>query len=268
MMKIRIISDLHIDVNSKYPFKLKDKETFTIICGDISGYLDKTSNWLNKNIKRGLLVAGNHIIYNESGHSIQYLKGQYTKNYPLSSSISFLDDSYKIVDDIVFVGGTLWTDYKLLNKDQQDMYMWFATRYLNDFKYGKLNPNGFDENEDINRLGNITPDYCYNSFKKTLSTIENICKKFPDKKIVVITHHAPSIRSVPEIYKNSETAPCFASNLEDFILNNQNIKLWCHGHIHMASNYMIGTCYVVCNPLGYTQYYEKTNFDENLIIEI
>ena len=114
MMKIRIISDLHIDVNSKYPFKLKDKETFTIICGDISGYLDKTSNWLNKNIKRGLFVAGNHIIYNESGHSIQYLKGQYTKNYPLSSSISFLDDSYKIVDDIVFVGGTLWTDYKLL----------------------------------------------------------------------------------------------------------------------------------------------------------
>ena len=71
-------------------------------------------------------------------------------------------------------------------------------------------------NKPYNRLGNITPDYCYNSFKKTLSTIENICKKFPDKKIVVITHHAPSIRSVPEIYKNSETAPLFCKQFRRF----------------------------------------------------
>ena len=37
-MKIRVISDLHIDVNEEYPFTLKDKDIFTIICGDLSGY--------------------------------------------------------------------------------------------------------------------------------------------------------------------------------------------------------------------------------------
>ena len=30
-MKIRVISDLHIDVNEEYPLALKDKDIFTII---------------------------------------------------------------------------------------------------------------------------------------------------------------------------------------------------------------------------------------------
>ena len=34
-MKIRIISDLHLDINDENPFKLNDTETFTVICGDI-----------------------------------------------------------------------------------------------------------------------------------------------------------------------------------------------------------------------------------------
>lgn len=42
-MKIRIISDLHIDVNPGYPFKLKYKKTFTIICGD-RGYVKYKEN--------------------------------------------------------------------------------------------------------------------------------------------------------------------------------------------------------------------------------
>ena len=32
---------------------------------------------------------------------------------PLDEPISYLNDSYKIVDDVVFVGGTLWTDFLL-----------------------------------------------------------------------------------------------------------------------------------------------------------
>ena len=45
-MKIRIISDLHIDVNSGYPFRLTDTKTFTVICGDIGAYFNKTSKYI------------------------------------------------------------------------------------------------------------------------------------------------------------------------------------------------------------------------------
>lgn len=30
-----------------------------------------------------------------------------------------------------------------------------------------------------------------------------------------------------------------------------NVKLWVHGHMHNASDYVIGDTRVVCNPKGY-----------------
>ena len=56
-MKIRVISDLHIDVNEEIPLKYDD-DTFTIICGDISNDAAITAQWVHENIKRGLFVGG------------------------------------------------------------------------------------------------------------------------------------------------------------------------------------------------------------------
>ncbi len=54
-MRIRILSDLHLDINEGLQFSLKDTKTFTVICGDISGYFTITSKWLNRYIKNGVL---------------------------------------------------------------------------------------------------------------------------------------------------------------------------------------------------------------------
>ena len=91
-MKIRVISDLHIDVNEEYPFALKDKDIFAIICGDLSGHFNKSSKWIEENIKEGILVAGNHMSYNEYNHSIEYLHSQYQKKYPLNAQVSFMEN--------------------------------------------------------------------------------------------------------------------------------------------------------------------------------
>lgn len=105
-------------------------------------------------------------------------------------------------------------------------------------------------------------------FEQTIAAIDNVCKKFPDKKIVVVTHHAPSILSIQQENKTKISSPCFASNLEEFILNHTNIKLWCHGYIHQASDYKIGDCRIVCNPRGYAKYGEDSNFNPDLVVEI
>lgn len=267
-MKIRVISDLHIDVNEEYPLALKDKDIFTIICGDLSGYFNKSSKWIEENIKEGILVAGNHMSYNTINHSIEYFHSQYQKKYPLNAPISFMEKQYKIIDDIVFIGGTLWTDYQLFGKDRQELYMWYATKYMNDFRYAKINSSKNIENENTDYLERLRPHHCIKFFNKTIKYIDGICKQFPNKKIVVITHHAPSVQSVPKRFINEVTTPCFASNLEEFILNHPNIKLWCSGHIHQFSDYYIGDCRVVCNPRGYIRYDENTGFKEDFIIEI
>ena len=267
-MKIRVISDLHIDVNEEYPLVLKDKDIFTIICGDLSGYFNKSSKWIEENIKEGILVAGNHMSYNTINHSIEYFHSQYQKKYPLNAPISFMENQYKIIDDIVFIGATLWTDYKLFGEDKQSLYMWYATKCLSDFRYCQTNTTSDIENENSDNLKRITPEFCVEVFNKTVEFIDNVCKQFPNNKIVVITHHAPSIQSIPKRFTDEVSTPCFASNLEEFILNHPNIKLWCSGHIHQFSDYYIGDCRVVCNPRGYIRYNETTGFKEDFIIEI
>lgn len=269
-MKLRILSDLHLDINTKMPFNIKDKGTFTVICGDISGYFLRTSKWLNKNVENGVFVAGNHMIYNGSGHSLQYQLKQFEKSYPLKVPLSFLNDSYKIVNDIVFVGGTLWTDYCLWGEDAKDRYVYYAICYLNDFRFGLFNPNKNIENEKPSQLIKLKPQDCEKMFHHTVSVIDKVCRKFPEKKVVVVTHHAPSEQSLKESHKTNVT-PAFASNLEKFILDHPNIKLWCHGHIHAASDYNIGNCRIICNPRGYAKYHEKadiTGFNKDLIVEI
>ena len=267
-MKIRIISDLHLDVNAAYPLELTDKQTFTIICGDISGDFAKATTWLDDNVKNGVFVAGNHLIYNNSPHSLQFLSAQYQKRYPLTASLSFLQNEFKMMDDVVFVGGTLWTDYTLFGAAQKEMSMWLATRHLNDFYFGKYNPTGMAEKENTEDLLPLRPTHCAAMFADTITKIDEVCRHFSDKKIVVITHHAPSLESVPPKYQNSVLTPSYASDLENFIRAHPNIKLWCHGHVHLPSDYKIGQCRVICNPRGYVSAHENPVFSTDYSIEL
>ena len=87
-MKIRILSDLHSDINNKIPYQLEDKDTFTIICGDISGSISKTCKWIDSNIHNGIFVAGNHMFYDEHSLTVEQILEKYTAKYPLEKSVS------------------------------------------------------------------------------------------------------------------------------------------------------------------------------------
>jgi Icc-related predicted phosphoesterase len=85
-------------------------------------------------------------------------------------------------------------------------------------------------------------------------------------KNIVITHHAPSIKSVPQEYKNDPVASAYASDLEDVIIKYKP-AYWIHGHIHTPVRYNIDRTEIICNPHGYIN--EKYNgYDKELIIEV
>lgn len=67
---------------------------------------------------------------------------------------------------------------------------------------------------------------------------------------IVITHHLPSDRSTPTMWKGSPTQPFFVHNKEKIISERQP-KLWIHGHTHSDCDYHIGETRVFCNPIGY-----------------
>jgi Icc-related predicted phosphoesterase len=67
---------------------------------------------------------------------------------------------------------------------------------------------------------------------------------------VVVTHHAPSPRSVPHFYRGSLLSPAFNSNLEPLIRRYQP-ELWVHGHTHWSVDYAIGRTRLYSNQKGY-----------------
>lgn len=259
-MKIRIMSDIHNDVNYEHPFRLADMDKFTIVAGDISGSRYDTIKWVNDNMRNGIIIGGNHSGYSDDNVSLQFIHKELSDYYKLEDNVSYLENAYKIINDVVFIGATLWTDFRLDGDTFQLWNMQHATRHMNDYRY-----NHYDDNGELRLL---KPQDTLDMFNKSFAFIEETVKKFADKKVVVITHHAPSIKSIHSKYLSGYTNSCYASNLEQFILDNPNIKLWIHGHVHSNFDYMIGDTRVVCNPRGYEMYAENFAFNPDFEVEI
>ena len=262
-MRVRITSDLHIDVNKTTDFgfinKL-DKTDLTIIAGDIAGSWRTEYDFLQdlKSDKPIICVAGNHLGYDYFKYnflmhvhdtkelSIENLKGKI-------NNVTYLHDDYIEYNDYIIFGGTMYTDFNLYGHDVTKYMMW-GERGLNDFN----NVKTFDA--DLGEIRTITADdyvKWYNIFMEKLKKCLNENK---DKKFIIITHFGPSVKSVSKKYlsgMNSYLNPCYSVNLDNFILENENIKLWVHGHTHDKFDYKIGQCRVVCNPYGYYQYEQE-----------
>lgn len=83
---------------------------------------------------------------------------------------------------------------------------------------------------------------------------------------VVVTHHAPSRRSVSPEEDDQPYTPAYASDLDELITGS-GAALWIHGHTHLPRDYRLGTTRVVSNPRGYPDQNRDT-FDPGLVLEV
>ena len=90
------------------------------------------------------------------------------------------------------------------------------------------------------------------------------------EKTVVVTHHAPSFKSVISYFETNLTSACFASNLEH-LMDGDKVALWVHGHMHTSLDYEVNGTRVICNPRGYTRFgdeQQNNEYKDDLVIEI
>lgn len=86
-------------------------------------------------------------------------------------------------------------------------------------------------------------------------------------KTVVITHYPPLHSSLKhETLIDVGLAKKVAINLREFI-ENSNVSLWIHGHVHKVQDYYCGNTRIVCNPRGFEEG-EVTEFNPSLVIDI
>ena len=160
--------------------------------------------------------------------------------------IEFFDNDSKVVDDVLFVGSTLWSDFENGN----DLSMYRCGRGMNDFRIiGLLDVEDFNYfNRHETKM--ITPEFILNVHTQSRDYIRLVASESKEP-VVVFTHHPPSFESCNKLHSGNDLDGAYATNLQQLILDTPQIKYWISGHTHMSGEYEIGGCKVLSNQLGY-----------------
>jgi Icc-related predicted phosphoesterase len=276
-MKIRLVSDLHLEFGD-CDISNNDKIDVLILGGDIMiaedihdfdeddpGIINlgkrQQSARLYRNFLRRMSDQFPHIIYIAGNH--EFYHGKYPDAYDYLreecakfSNIYFLEQDTKEIDDVLFVGGTLWTD---MNKGDP-ITISDCGSMMNDYRTIRNTKNGYSK---------LRPEVTMRQHRETVKYIRSVLEANPNKTTVVVGHHAPSKLSLkPKYEKDFHLNGAYSSDLSEIMLEHPQVKLWTHGHTHDNFDYMIGSTRIVCNPRGYLHYDENPTFDPNLTIEL
>jgi len=291
-MKIAVCSDIHLEFG---PLELTNElgVDVLILSGDIcvakkfGPDYDAFFQMVSKNFPEVIYIMGNHEHYNgDYAESAKILRTALERY----KNIHFLEKEVWTHNDVTFIGGTLWTDFN----NQDTFTMQHVAHRMNDFQCVKnsnrvvhykspeykKNADGslfFDEKGQLVKIGetrhtreaHFCPQDAYDDHKQMLGYISSIIEGKFDYKYVIVGHHAPSRLSTHPRYKHDVLMNgAYSSELDLYILDHPQIKLWTHGHTHEDFDYMIGSTRIVCNPRGYIGYERRADRFELKKVEI
>lgn len=310
-MKVAICSDLHLEFET-IELKNPGGVDVLILSGDIlvANDLDKWDETQaengfarRKSVMYHKFMQNNaeqfpHVIYIAGNH--EHYHGDYATTLPhLKESFSYLKNVHVLdkecvtIDDVTFIGGTLWTD---MNKEDP-ITLLHMTSMMNDFRivansnrrvYKKVpvykkDDEGNYVTEDKNGVNTViqigmkmreetakfSPQDAVDDHKAMVEYIRTIIEGKFDQKFVVVGHHAPSRNSTHPRYKDEVIMNGgYSSSLDEFIMDHPQIKLWTHGHTHELFDYMLGTTRITCNPRGYAGYEDRADMFELQVVEV
>lgn len=269
-MKIRLISDLHIDINSAYKLDFKAEklnDMFTLVAGDICGNPEHAAKWMKDNIRQGAFVSGNHDVY-DTDMPIEDVKSYFAKEFPLASDVTYFDNDAGVIakdigKNVMLVADVMYTDYKypesLCNPDgdvHHNMMLadpWRNRRNgMNDFNYGRckkiwpgLNDGTYAEK------GRLVPEWCLEHHEKAFKAITDAIESNASKDVILMTHHCLSPKCIDDEHDGCSVIASYVSDKEDWVKAHPNIKCICSGHIHARKMFHVGDALYVMNSLGY-----------------
>ncbi|MDM9628562.1 metallophosphoesterase [Rhizobium sp. S152] len=254
-MKLWIFSDLHLEFGSRFNVDPPSDADIAICAGDVlTNGVVPSLRWLGERLSHRIpvvFVGGNHEYYNGS-ISEGIAAARAVSDYP---NLHYLENGQVEIDGITFVGGTLWSDFRL-SGFKPEVAMFHAERDMNDYRKIKLSKTPYVK---------FRPIYAYRKHVETRDFIASELRRLRGQKVVVVTHHAPSVRSIEESFRFDPISASYASDLEELIFET-GPALWVHGHVHHRNDYMLDACRVISNPRGYPG--QQTGFDPGLTVEI
>ncbi len=246
IMRIHLLSDLH---NEFEPFTPEPLDCdVVILAGDID-LKARGVEWAKQSFSGPVLyVPGNHEFYGgHLTHTLEKLRAAQ------DDRVRVLDRDEVVLAGVRFLGAIMWTDFAATGNPHIAAFS--AQNALNDFRqiraenYRRIRP------ADLIALAVKTKDWLRDRLSEPF-----------DGPTVVITHHAPTLRSLQDNpHAGTHLDAAFANRWEDLMCGDQ-VALWVHGHSHTAVDYEVAGTRVVSNPRGYPG--EETGFCPDLIIEV
>ncbi len=158
-------------------------------------------------------VAGNHEFY---GHEFEVLMDR-MREVSRKMGVHFLERDTVSIDGVRFLGTTLWTNFDLNGAEKRDESMARGGWDLNDFRWIKT-LRGFERNEDNGiALRNFKPEDARQEHDMSMVWLDAELPKGDPDRTVVVTHHAPSRRSLHPRFDGDGLSPCFVSDLPDLL---------------------------------------------------
>ncbi|MGF6774881.1 metallophosphoesterase [Paraburkholderia sp. GAS334] len=261
-MKLQIASDLHHELAisgcpMSRPVPLADGNVdVLVLAGDIHNQLRAIDLYFDYPVPV-VYVCGNHEFYDSEMATLL----SDMRRRAMGTSVQLFEKDEFVLQDVRFLGTCLWTDYCAFPLALNESMEFAGTHLLDHRRIRKPNHGRFE------------PEDAVAEQREALSFLVRKIRKPFAGKTVVVTHHAPSARSVHPTEQRNPLVPAFASNLE-FLVSEADV--WIHGHIHTSSDYQLGNCRVICNPRGYPGRnrqrpelpYENARFDPEKVIDV
>lgn len=191
-MKLRILSDIHLEFGDIEITKLPDdKDTVLVLAGDIGvgmSALPFIKDMCDR-FAKVLYVLGNHEFY---GHYVHLIRDNWMVVATTIPNLIVLDNGAVTIDDVVFIGGTMWTD---VNND-----CWFAKQNLKRYMH-----------EFSGTIKGWSVDQSIQAHKETKRFFASVMADSVGDKIVCITHHLPHEVCIKEPFIGNVINPGFAS---------------------------------------------------------
>ncbi len=239
-MKFGLASDLHLDFSSINPEFYDWRGDVLLLAGDIGeeDFLRKHGyeffDGASQMADHVLYIAGNHEFYKSELNTTENHLTDFLKQWP---NIHLLRNRSFDVGSASIFGATMWTNYH--NNPMAELR---AMRELNDFRYIRKVP-GYSK---------ISTRDILREFQTSFNALMDFLEKDSDGFKIVMTHHAPSMQSVPARYRSDfELNQAYCNAFEGLIESFPSINVWAHGHTHDLFKYTIGKTMILCNPRGY-----------------
>lgn len=293
MRRLYYVSDTHHELLKSKPSErvniVPDSDinviNFLALCGDIGNpfnpnYLAFLQRHTDR-FKHIFIISGNHEYYsNQKQRTIAETDAKIAEIASQFANVSALQKSTFQIDDVLFIGCTLWTkvdataehlmnDYTRIyvDSDRETSQMIPIFKTITMFG-GRTKKKYMRPGRKLIRYKDVLD--LHNDMKAWLTkTIEEPPETV--KKIVVLTHHAPSalmLGTKPTAERNSElmsyrqdlvavTDNCYSSNCERLIRS--PVVCWISGHTHKCIAVDINGIQCLSNCFGYPG--QKTGVD-------